>query len=116
MSAHKTVVETYMEGFRRGDHARILACLADEVVWVLHGYKTLRGRDAFMSEITGAEFEGGLAITVDRLVEEGDTVVAAGRSGTGTAGEGPGLAFCELFTFSGGAITRLDTYHVWLRA
>ncbi|MGH3523069.1 MAG: hypothetical protein ACRDU4_09630 [Mycobacterium sp.] len=47
-----------MEGFRRSDHAQILTCLADDVVWVLHGYKTLRGKRAFVSEIQGAGLEG----------------------------------------------------------
>jgi ketosteroid isomerase-like protein len=114
MSVHKRVVEKYMEGWRRGDHAQILTCLADDVVWVLHGYKTLRGKDAFDAEIKNAGFEGDLVITVDRLIEEGDTVVAAGSSVAETAGERRELAFCELFRFSGETVSRLDTYHVWL--
>lgn len=114
MSVRKRVVEKYMEGFRRGDHDQILACLADDVVWVLHGDKTLRGKAAFESEIKGAGFEGSLVITVDRLIEEGDTVVAAGRSAAETAGGSRELVFCELFRFSGETVSRLDTYHVWL--
>jgi len=48
---HKEVVEAYVEDFRRSDHEAILACLADDIVWVLHGYRTLRGEDAFDGEI-----------------------------------------------------------------
>ena len=115
MSVHKRVVERYMDGFRRGDHAQIMACLADDVVWILHGYKTLRGKDAFGSEIKGAGFEGGgPIITLDRLIEEGDTVVATGSSVADMDGERRELAFCELFSFSGETVSRLDTYHVWL--
>lgn len=44
MASHKAVVEAYVEGFRRTEHEAILARLADDVVWVLHGYRTLRGR------------------------------------------------------------------------
>jgi ketosteroid isomerase-like protein len=44
-------MEAYVEGFRRTDHEAILACLADDVVWVLHGYRTLRGKEAFDGEI-----------------------------------------------------------------
>jgi ketosteroid isomerase-like protein len=47
MSSRKDVVEAYIEGFRRSDRARILSCLTDDVVWVLHGYKTLQGKEAF---------------------------------------------------------------------
>src|SRR5262245_55904316 len=114
MSVHKRIVEKYMEGFRRGDHDLVLTCLADDVVWVLHGYKTLRGKDAFEAEIKGTSFEGGLVLTLDRLIEEGDTVVATGSSATETADDKRELVFCELFRFSGEAVSRLDTYHVWL--
>jgi uncharacterized protein len=51
MASHKAVVEAYVEGFRRTEHEAILACLADDVVWVLHGYCTLRGKAAFGGEI-----------------------------------------------------------------
>jgi hypothetical protein len=42
MASHKAVVEAYVEGFRRGDHEAILACLAGDIVWVLHGYRVHR--------------------------------------------------------------------------
>ena len=44
LASHKAVVEAYIDGFRRSDHEAILASLADDVVWVLHGYRTLRAR------------------------------------------------------------------------
>ena len=43
MTQQKAVVEKYTDGFRRGDLARIVACLTDDVVWALHGVKTLEG-------------------------------------------------------------------------
>ena len=47
MSQQKAVVEKYTDGFRRGDLAQILSCLTDDVVWALHGAKTLVGKEAF---------------------------------------------------------------------
>jgi uncharacterized protein len=44
MSSNKSMVERYIDGFRRTDREAILDCLADDVVWVLHGYRTLRGQ------------------------------------------------------------------------
>ena len=32
MSPRKSIVEKYIEGFNRSDHAQILSCLADDVV------------------------------------------------------------------------------------
>ena len=79
MSRRKAVVEAYFEGFRRSDHQAILACLTDDVVWDLAGYKHLRGRTAFDQEIENDDFVGSPTLTVERVVEDGDTVVATGR-------------------------------------
>ena len=112
----KSVVEKYIEGFRRSDHALILSCLTDDVVWVLHGYKTLAGKAAFDSEIEGEGFEGSPTLTIDRLVEEGDTVVAVGGGSVSKkGGERVRFVFCDVFTFTGDAISRLETYLVWVQ-
>jgi ketosteroid isomerase-like protein len=78
MASHKAVVEAYIEGFRHINHGAILACLADDIVWVLHGYRTLRGKEAFDGEIENAAAVGSPTLNLDRLIEEGDTVVAVG--------------------------------------
>jgi ketosteroid isomerase-like protein len=72
VTEQKAVVEKYTDGFRRGDLAQILSCLTDDVVWALHGAKTLTGNEAFAAEADNA---GGPLpeLTLDRLVEEGDT-------------------------------------------
>jgi len=56
------------------DHAQILSCLTGDIVWVLHGYKTLRGKQALGAEIENDAFEGSPTINLERLVEEGDSV------------------------------------------
>ena len=88
MMSRKETVETYFEGFRRSEHARILACLTDDVIWDLPGYRHLAGKVAFDGEIENDEFVGSPTLTVDRLTEEGDTVVAIGKGeGTHRSGE-----------------------------
>jgi hypothetical protein len=62
MTENKRTVDAYMEGFRRSDHARIL----------------LKGEDAFDREIENPGFVGSPAITVTRMTEENDVVVAEG--------------------------------------
>ncbi|HEX2273396.1 MAG TPA: nuclear transport factor 2 family protein [Acidimicrobiales bacterium] len=80
MSAHKTVVERYFEGFRQADHRQILACLAEDAVWDLPGFKHLEGKEAFDREIENEDFVGSPTLDVDRMVEEGDAVVAIGTA------------------------------------
>ena len=112
-SPRKTVVETYFEGFRRSDHDRILACLTDDVAWDLPGYKHLAGKDAFDREIENEEFVGSPILTVDRLVEEADTVVAIGNGeGTHKSGQRRRFVFCDVFTFGGDRIRRVESYLV----
>jgi ketosteroid isomerase-like protein len=114
VSIQKAVVERYAQGFRAGDVAVIASCLSDDVVWALHGDKVLIGKDAFAAEAD----PGGAPspeIVLDRLIEEGDTVVAVGRGSVGTGRCEPvEFVYSEVFTFVGGLVSRLDTFHVWL--
>ena len=38
MSSNKAIVERYIDGFNRSDHAQILSCLADDIDWTVFGY------------------------------------------------------------------------------
>lgn len=114
MATHKNVIERYLDGFRRGDHAQVLSCLAEDVVWVLHGHQAVRGKAAFAAEIATDLFDGTPTLEIFRMVEEGDAVaVFGGGSVTRKGGEIADFAFSELFVFEGDRIRRLETYHVW---
>jgi uncharacterized protein len=113
MSGRKAIVEKYIEGFRRTDHDMILSCLTDDVVWELHGYATREGQDAFAAEIDNDAFEGKPTLTIERLVEEDDTVVAFGSgSARRTDGQLLRFRFADAFVFTGERIGRVETYQV----
>jgi len=112
-SPRKVLVERYCEGFRRGDHAMVLACLTDDVVWDLPGFRHLQGKTDFDGEIENAAFSGHPSLHVDRLVEQGDTVVAIGDGrGHRADGSAHAFAFCDVFTFRGDLIARVESYVV----
>jgi uncharacterized protein len=114
MSVRKLVVERYFDGFRKSDHQQILGCLSDDVAWDLPGYRHLRGKEAFDGEIENEDFVGSPTLTVDRLVEEGDVVVAIGE-GEATRKDGAvfRFAYCDVFTFDeGDEIRRVESYLV----
>ena len=75
---NKKVVETYMEGYNTGDNAKILSCLAEDVIWELAGFFNLKGKDQFEKEINNEAADGNPTITISQLVEEGNIVVAEG--------------------------------------
>jgi uncharacterized protein len=108
---NKTTVDRYMEAFRRSDHGQILSCLTEDVEWVIPGLFHVQGQDAFDRQIEGEGFVGPPAITVTRLVEEDDVVVAEGSVRTQrTDGTIVNLVFCDVFEMQGGRIRKLTSY------
>jgi ketosteroid isomerase-like protein len=113
MSARKDVVEKYIDGFRRGDHEAILSCLTDDVLWEIHGHATVRGKADFDGAIENDATPGRPTLTIDRLIEEGDSVVAVGSGGVALAiGGRLEFVFSDVFTFNGDAISRVESYQV----
>ena len=94
MTNNKATVERYMDGFRRSDHAAILACLTDDVERLIPGAFEIRGKTAFDTHIEDEGFIGPPEIAVARLVEEGDVVVAEGSVRTRRATARP-RAWCS---------------------
>jgi len=112
-SPRKQVVETYIDGFRTGDHERILGCLTDDVAWEMPPFFSLSGKRAFDEAIDNPATPGLPYIGLTRLVEEGDVVVAEGtvRVALAAGGEIDAL-FCDVFHFREHKICRLMTYQV----
>jgi ketosteroid isomerase-like protein len=113
VTQQKAVVQRYTDGFRKGDLAQIVSCLSDDVVWAFHGAKTLVGKDAFATE---ADLGDGPhpELTLDRVIEEGNTVAVVGRGSVALGGDPVDFVYSEVFTFTGGLVSRLDTFHIWL--
>jgi ketosteroid isomerase-like protein len=113
MTPNAQTIETYMEGFRRTDRVRILSCLTDDVEWVIPGAFHAHGKDEFARHIVDDGFAGRPEITVSRLIEAGDVVVAEG-SVRAPRREGPPLdvIFCDVFDMRDTKIRRLVSYLV----
>ena len=109
--SNKKVIKTYMEGFNEGDHAKILSCLTDNVIWEMHGLFSHVGKEAFDKEIENEAFEGRPTITLIRMVEEGNIVVAEGNVKFKVK-NGPMMdaMFCDVFHFEGDKIKQLTGY------
>jgi len=111
MSENKDTVDKYMDGFRRSDHGQILSCLTDDVEWEIPGAFQVRGKEAFDNEIENEAFVGRPDITVTRLTEENDIVVAEGSvRAQKKDGQPLKLRFCDVFVMQAGKIQRLISY------
>jgi uncharacterized protein len=116
MTANKQTVNKYMEGFGRSDHAQILSCLTDDIEWEIPGAFHLRGKKAFDKEIENEAFMGSPTITITRMTEENDVVVAEGSVRTqrrdGTLVD---LRYCDVFVMQAGKIRQLVSYLMELK-
>jgi uncharacterized protein len=111
MTKNKNTVDRYIDGFRRSDHEQILACLTDDVEWEIPGAFHVRGQQAFDGHIEDEGFVGRPDITITRMTEEADVVVAEGTVRTQkTDGTVLHLAFCDVFEMERGRIRRLVSY------
>jgi ketosteroid isomerase-like protein len=117
VSDNKATVESYMEGFRNSDHELILSCLTDDVVWDIPGAFHVAGKKAFDREIENEAFVGKPAISVSRMTEENNVVVAEGEVRVQRrAGDFVNLAFCDVFVMQRGKIRQLISYLVPVEA
>jgi ketosteroid isomerase-like protein len=111
MTENKRIVTEYMEGFRRSDHARILSCLTEDVEWEIPGVFHVRGKEAFDREIENDAFVGSPRISVTRLIEENDIVIAEGSvQAQKREGSLLNLRFCDVFVMQDGRIRQLISY------
>ena len=109
---NKKVVETYMDGYNTGDNAKILSCLAEDVIWEMAGSFNLKGKDQFDKEINN-DWDGNPTITISQLVEERNIVVAEGTVKCKLKNGGfIDALFCEVFHFDSGKVKKLTTYHI----
>ena len=89
----------------------LAACLTDDVEWVIPGAFHVRGKDDFAKHIVDEGFVGHPLITVSRLTEEDDVVVAEGSvRAPKQDGSFLDLVFCDVFELRGGKIRRLVSY------
>src|SRR6185436_19783538 len=109
--SNKKVVEKYMEGFNASDHAKILECLREDVTWDMPGFFHKQGKEEFDKEIENDAFVGRPTITLTRMVEEGNVVVAEGAVSCQMKNGGLlDAVFCDVFVFQNDKIKHLTSY------
>ena len=116
MSLNKETVRKYIDGFNKSDHAQILSCLTDNIEWLMPGAFHLTGKDAFDREIENDAFIGSPSVTITRMTEENDVVVAEGTVRVAWKHGGfLNAVFCDAFEMENTRIKRLTTYQVNLK-
>lgn len=100
-----------MDGFIASDHAKILDCLTDDVVWVMPGNYHHEGKAAFDKEIENENFTGSPAIKIFKMIEENNVVAAEGAvTCSFKNGDVLDAVFCDVFEMQNGKIKKLTSY------
>jgi len=111
MTENKRIVEKYMDGFNKSDHEQILSCLTEDIEWEMPGAFHLVGKNAFDKEIENDAFIGRPVITIKRMVEENDVVIAEGAVRAKKKDGGfLNAVFCDVFIMTNSRIKRLTSY------
>jgi ketosteroid isomerase-like protein len=116
MSQNKKTVETYLDGFRKNDHAQILSCLTDDIEWTVFGAFHLTGKQAYDDAIEAPGFSGPPRLEVERMVEEGDVVMAE-LTGAATRDNGDvmRMSMAEVFVMRDGKIAERRAWVIELK-
>ncbi len=111
MLSNKQVVEKYIDGFNKSDHAQILSCLTEDIDWTIFGYLKLHGKEAYDKEIENPAFTGSPRLEIIRLVEEDDVIMAEligeAQKADGTTFR---MAMAEVFVMKDGLIDERKAY------
>lgn len=106
VNSQKQTVRRYIDGFNRLDEAQIRSCLSDRIRWTLLGHFQVAGaRDDFAAIVPPPNCKGPPRITIRRMVEEGDIIMAELLSEVDRLdGSVMRLAICETYVFEDGLI------------
>lgn len=107
---NKTTLEQANAAVRAGDNEGFLSFCTDDIVWSTVGGETLRGKEAVRDWMT-KEYVSPPAFTVDRLVAEGDVVVALGDIASRDAGgREVKHAYSDVWRFRDGKMAELRAF------
>ena len=118
IAANKQVVLDFYEAGARGDMDACFALLADDVKWTNIGSTkfsgTYTGKQALTENLLGplfSQLKAGIASQIERLIAEGDFVVAQ-TSGTAETTDGTPYnnTYCQVIRIRDGQIADVKEY------
>jgi uncharacterized protein len=112
MALHKGVIDQWAACFARQDWKGMLGLFTDDVErWEVGSPRRTHGKVEFEKEVLPGPDVLRLGIRVDRMIEEGDIVVAEGLANIFKRdGSTINVQFCDVFEFHGGKVRRITAY------
>jgi ketosteroid isomerase-like protein len=112
MTPRKIVVEQWADCFARQDWKAMLGLFTDDVErWEVGSPRRTHGKVEFENEVLPGPEVARLGIRVEKMIEEGDTVVAEGLAHIFKKdGSTINVQFCDIFEFKGEKVRRITAY------
>jgi ketosteroid isomerase-like protein len=115
---NKQLIQSMFAELSRGNGAGYLDGLADDVRFTIMGTTkysgTFHGKQDVVNRLLTplmSELEGGLEVTPDAFIAEGDTVVMQGRGRSKTkTGKPYNNSYCQVFRIAGGKVKEITEY------
>jgi ketosteroid isomerase-like protein len=115
---NKKLIQSMFAELSRGNGAGYLDGLADDVQFTIMGTTkysgTFRGKQDVVNRLLTplmSELDGGLEVTPDAFIAEGDTVVMQGRGRSKTkTGKSYNNSYCQVFRIAGGKVKEITEY------
>ena len=115
---NKELIRNMFAELSRGNGQAFLDTMADNVRFTIIGTSkfsgTFNGKQEFLNKVMtplSAQLEGGLTITTDNLIAEGDYVAMQGRGNSRTkAGGTYNNTYCQVFRIANGKVQEVTEY------
>ena len=113
---HKAILNRANAANKRGDYEGFLAHCTEDVVWEFVGERTLRGKQAVRQYMVDT-YRQPPRFTTDRLIAEGDSVIALGQIELPDASGRPvRYAYCDVWRIRDGKLAELQAFVVEMKA
>jgi ketosteroid isomerase-like protein len=115
---NKEAIRNMFAELSKGNADAFLGALADNVRFTIIGSTkfsgTFNGKQEFINKVLaplGAQLEGGLSMTVDNLIAEGDYVAMQARGKSNTKSGGTyNNTYCQVFKLNNGKVQEVTEY------
>jgi len=115
---NKELIRNMFAELSKGNGQAFLDGMADDIRFTLIGTTkfsgTFNGKQEFVSKVLmplSAQLEGGIAMTIDNLVADGDYVAMQGRGQSNTkAGGTYNNTYCQVFRIADGKVQEVTEY------
>jgi hypothetical protein len=111
-SPRKLLLRDFNSALARGNRARVLGYLADDILWEWVGATTLRGREAVDGMLKRLQHEARQELVIDNIITHGSTGSA---NGSMRLTNGRSYGWCHVFEFGSGKgslIKHITSYEI----